>query len=450
MERKSIGSFIAALRKANGMTQKDLAERLNVSDKSVSRWERDDGTPDLALIPVIAEIFGVTCDELLRGERRSVAERETETDTPVEEPSPRAEKQRQRLLAVSLSRYKTRTYIAMGVAMAGLIAAMVGNLGFLRAYIGFFIGAAFYVASVVCQAAFINGANLSVSEDALPADEVGRFKWSVVRLAEWSIGLTTVLLGFSLPLVCLIDGTYKGLSAGSWFLYGLLFSVVALLIVAIVCYRLNGSLLKKGVCALPEKEEKRYYHNRTLKRKCSVGLVIAIIITMGLHAFGGEMIWSSHNLAQGTTFNDYESFVAHMEQYAPYDSMSDVYWSGPFSSAQEHPVAPESSVQHIPSLDDPVKYYDVNGNEISEEEALTRTLEDKNGNVVCTYIERNESVATLRYEQKEDTVLPITVISNRELRIAWQQHGLIKAAYCVLYPIEVLAVLLIYLKKRAK
>ena len=64
MEKKTIGSFIAALRKVNGMTQKDLAEKLNVSDKTISRWERDDGTPDLSVIPVIAEIFGVTCDEL--------------------------------------------------------------------------------------------------------------------------------------------------------------------------------------------------------------------------------------------------------------------------------------------------------------------------------------------------------------------------------------------------
>ena len=75
MEKKTIGGFIATLRKANGMTQKDLAERLNVSDKTVSRWERDDGAPDLAVIPVIAEIFDVTCDELLRGERKSLAER---------------------------------------------------------------------------------------------------------------------------------------------------------------------------------------------------------------------------------------------------------------------------------------------------------------------------------------------------------------------------------------
>ena len=67
MERKSIGAFISALRKSNGMTQKELAEKLCVSDKAVSRWERDESAPDLYLIPVIAEIFGVTSDELLLG-----------------------------------------------------------------------------------------------------------------------------------------------------------------------------------------------------------------------------------------------------------------------------------------------------------------------------------------------------------------------------------------------
>ena len=447
MEKKTIGGFIAALRKANGMTQKDLAERLNVSDKTVSRWERDDGAPDLAAIPAIAKIFGVTCDELLRGERKSPAERAEATEEA--ESTPKAGKQLQRLLSVSLSKYKTRTFITMGVSVIGLIAAMVSNFGFLRAYIGFFIGAVFYVASVVCQAVFVNSAFLSVSDDALPGEEVGRFKWSVILLAEWSIGLTAVLLGFSLPLVCLINGTYKGLGADSWFLYGLVFAAAALLIVAIVCYCVNGSLLKKGVCALQEKEERRYYHNHALKRRCTVSLVFTLVITMAIHAFGSEMIWTSLNLARGTTFHDYESFVAHMEQDVPYDSMSNSYWTGPFTSAQEQAAAPE----HSASEESPVgetTYYDRYGNAISEEEALTRTLEDKNGNVVCTYIERNRSVSALRYEAKEDTVLPITVISLREYQIASRQSILINTAYCALYPIEVLAVLLIYFKKRTK
>ena len=60
MEKKTIGKFISALRRANGVTRKELAERLFVSDKTVSRWECDECTPDLTLIPVIAELFGVT------------------------------------------------------------------------------------------------------------------------------------------------------------------------------------------------------------------------------------------------------------------------------------------------------------------------------------------------------------------------------------------------------
>ena len=69
MEKKTIGKFIAVLRKANGLTQAELAEKLFVSDKTVSRWERDESAPDLELIPVIADLFGVTSDDLLRGER---------------------------------------------------------------------------------------------------------------------------------------------------------------------------------------------------------------------------------------------------------------------------------------------------------------------------------------------------------------------------------------------
>ena len=67
MTRNSMGQFMAALRKANGMTQQEVANRLSVSNKAVSRWERDECAPDITLIPAIAEMYGVTCDELLRG-----------------------------------------------------------------------------------------------------------------------------------------------------------------------------------------------------------------------------------------------------------------------------------------------------------------------------------------------------------------------------------------------
>ena len=65
MERKSIGSFIAALRKANGLTQKELAEKLNVSRHTISKWETNVVIPDADNIVSICKLFNITTDELL-------------------------------------------------------------------------------------------------------------------------------------------------------------------------------------------------------------------------------------------------------------------------------------------------------------------------------------------------------------------------------------------------
>ncbi len=65
MTNKSMGDIICALRKEKGMTQKDLADILNITDKAVSKWERNIAFPDTATIPKIAEIFGVSVEELM-------------------------------------------------------------------------------------------------------------------------------------------------------------------------------------------------------------------------------------------------------------------------------------------------------------------------------------------------------------------------------------------------
>lgn len=80
MEKKSMGSFMAALRKANGLTQQQVADMLNVSNKTVSKWECNDGYPEISMLPVIAELYGVSVDELLRGERLSKVINEEKTD----------------------------------------------------------------------------------------------------------------------------------------------------------------------------------------------------------------------------------------------------------------------------------------------------------------------------------------------------------------------------------
>ena len=116
MEKKTIGSFIAALRRASGMTQKDLAEKLYVSDKTVSRWECDESAPDLSLIPVIADIFGITSDELLRGERRNSDYISSAIDGYASERRDRSEKAFKALLLNRLNSFKNLSWISIGVA----------------------------------------------------------------------------------------------------------------------------------------------------------------------------------------------------------------------------------------------------------------------------------------------------------------------------------------------
>ena len=78
MDNKKMGEFILELRKSKQMTQKNLAEKLNITDKAVSKWERGLSYPDISLLPSIAEILGVTTGELLNGERNSYGIENTE------------------------------------------------------------------------------------------------------------------------------------------------------------------------------------------------------------------------------------------------------------------------------------------------------------------------------------------------------------------------------------
>ena len=66
MKKQTFGTMIAAMRKEHGMTQLELAEKMGVTDKAVSKWERDLSFPDINSIPRLAAVFKVTVDELMQ------------------------------------------------------------------------------------------------------------------------------------------------------------------------------------------------------------------------------------------------------------------------------------------------------------------------------------------------------------------------------------------------
>ena len=71
--KKTLGTMIAELRKQHGMTQLELAEKMGVTDKAVSKWERDLSCPDINSLPTLAEILGVSVEELMQIKKEAEA-----------------------------------------------------------------------------------------------------------------------------------------------------------------------------------------------------------------------------------------------------------------------------------------------------------------------------------------------------------------------------------------
>ena len=74
MDQQKIGRFIAQTRKENSLTQEQLAEKLGVSNRSISRWENGKNMPDVSLFQPLCDTLGITMEELLDGERKIIAE----------------------------------------------------------------------------------------------------------------------------------------------------------------------------------------------------------------------------------------------------------------------------------------------------------------------------------------------------------------------------------------
>lgn len=69
MDQVKIGKFIQTLRKERKLTQSDIAKKLNISDKTVSKWETGNGLPDVSLMLPLCEILSISVNELLSGEK---------------------------------------------------------------------------------------------------------------------------------------------------------------------------------------------------------------------------------------------------------------------------------------------------------------------------------------------------------------------------------------------
>ncbi len=236
MENNRMGEFLAALRKSKGYTQQEVADTLGVSNKTVSSWETGASCPDISMLPVLAELYGVTCDEIIHG-RRLGAE---------ETPSPsKRKKATERLLQRQKTNLFTLSWIAGGLAgLAFLLTSIVGYAA-LKSLLAFFLGLIFHAASVITAVTCIRRFQAGDPWESEPAL---RFSLSLDKALFWLVFANIAVFGFDLPHA-FVPAEAGLLFEGETLLLQLLFALGAAALTFLIGYPVLLRVQKKRLLA---------------------------------------------------------------------------------------------------------------------------------------------------------------------------------------------------------
>lgn len=120
MDNLQIGKLIQGLRKQKGLTQQQLADMLNLSNKTISKWESGAGSPDISNLPPLADALGVSVDELLRGKLRAAVPEKSNTQVNVNIPK-----------ELTPEHKKERALILLAASIGALLGILAWNHGWL-------------------------------------------------------------------------------------------------------------------------------------------------------------------------------------------------------------------------------------------------------------------------------------------------------------------------------
>lgn len=359
MEMNLLGGRIAALRKARGMTQKELAESLHISDKSVSRWERGETAPDLSLLPALAEQLDVSLDELLSGRKPAL-----QTAAPSEAFSAG-------LVCRSMRAQGICTILAAALSLLGLAGLFILRYEYLNPSAGVFCAGIFLIFSAALESAsffWTQGILRESRASQTAADAHG--KTLLRRLFGISI-LNVAIAAASLALYLRsIGGAIQRFWSWGEILAPTLGAALAFLL--LLCLLLPRWALKKGL--LSESRRESVQANMRKKLFCIGGCVAALAVTLLIgHLFSTHVLTMERICGEGTCFASFDDFKAFAET--------------PVS------VYADGRMVEILLEDGTTQYYE----DCDRDRWFWDAIADAQGNTM-TYIRRNLSIATILHE----------------------------------------------------
>lgn len=354
MNNKTLGQFIAENRKEKGFTQRELSEKLGVSDKTISHWERDESSPDISILPELSAIFGITVDELLRKEKNpplsaDVIPPQSENSMKESEISEKA--QEELTVEERFGRYRLLSLIGTFFGALALV-SVISSGTFLMEFFGTYtaldvaktfplLGAIKHITiSLIASVA----ARIYFSHIFIPKEESDEnvYIYKANRIFTLNLYLLFAVITFGIAPV--IDIPYITL-------YGLTALVTAVGIVAI------DSLLKAKGLLKPENE--KLYRMRLVTITVAAALILA-----GGGFWGFAEIWTP--TPKELVFDNIDEFVAYME--TPCEKPEDAWRIDGISASTLPPTMPASTssqsqssssspVQTLPETTKPAFYY---------------------------------------------------------------------------------------------
>lgn len=315
MDKKTMGTFLAALRKAHGYTQQEVADKLNISNKTVSKWERDEGCPEIMMLPAIAELYNVTVDEILRGERIIKQENEQTNEE-------KTEKRAKYILDKTFSRFTNLSFIAIALGMLATVLALLTrelNYTYATETVCILLTVIISCAAVIIQlVAFNNFRTNFNAEDNIINEKI------TVKTKKKALVYLCITIGIVIFAILWLIAVINLMELYSLIPTHIFISCATTLAVYVVMYRVMR-LNEADKTALPP--EFQAYRKKHLK---TTSIIISVVMTVCIiFPFAGEIIDSIMS-GSGFSFSDAAEYNYDSVEDAEndYNKLKDFYLKG--------------------------------------------------------------------------------------------------------------------------